>query len=374
MLKDKDPSSAPTMHEIAERAGVAKATVSLALRNDPRLRLETRRRIQKLAEKMGYRTNATVANLMAQLRSIRPPRYQATLGLLRVSSEPKRNSGICTFREWEMSCNERAIQLGYGLDPFWLHEPDISPARLAEILESRNIRGLILVQLLDRSGLPHEFGAIWQKFACVVVGVRPAWPPLNYCSNDQFATAFHATKRLSEYGYRRMALVLSPEVDAMVDRRFSAGFWAGQEEAQASDRIPTFPFNPAHQAAFRAWYTQYKPDVILCINQEVRKWIGEMNIKVPEEVGLAHLDCHEEFPDWAGIHQNNGLVGAAAVDMLVAQLHRNEFGLPKYSKASFIQGTWIDGPTILRRTVSKPSKRPRAAAKASKEAVQAAAV
>ena len=72
-----------------------------------------------------------------------------------------------------------------------------------------------------------------------------------------------------------------------------------------------------------------------------------------DEVGLAHLDCHEEFPDWAGIHQNNGLVGAAAVDMLVAQLHRNEFGLPKYSKASFIQGTWIDGPTIARRAARK---------------------
>jgi LacI family transcriptional regulator len=367
----KDLSSAPTMHEIAERAGVAKATVSLALRNDPRLRVETRRRIQKLAEKMGYRTNATVANLMAQLRSTRPPKYQATLGLLKVSSEPKRHTGICTFREWEKSCNERAIQLGYGLDPFWLYEPGISPARLGEILESRNIRGLVVVQLLDRSGLPHEFDPIWEHFACVVVGVRPVWPPLNYCTNDQFATAFHATKRLWEYGYRRMGLVLSPDVDAMVDRRFSAGFWAGLEEVQAAERIPTFPFNPLHEVSFRAWYAQHNPDVILCINHEVKKWIWEMNIKVPEEVGLAHLDCHEEFPDWAGMRQNNTLVGAAAVDMLVAQLHRNEFGLPKYSKASFIQGTWVDGPTIIRRTTGK---RPRAAAKAPKAAVEAAGV
>jgi LacI family transcriptional regulator len=159
----------------------------------------------------------------------------------------------------------------------------------------------------------------------------------------------------------------------MVDRRFSAGFWAGQEEVQASERIPTFPFHPAHEVSFRAWYLQHKPDVILCINHEVKKWIGDMNIKVPEEVGLAHLDCHDEFPDWAGMRQNNEMVGAAAVDMLVAQLHRNEFGLRKNSKASFIQGSWVDGPTIIRRTLAK---RPRAAkaAKAPKAAVEAAAV
>ena len=222
------PVVPPTMHDVAARAGVGKATVSLALRNDPRLRPETRRRIQKLAAKMGYRTNATVANLMAQLRASRPPNYQATIGLVNVATDPKSITGIRTFRDWAQGCTQRAVQLGYGIDSFWLHEPGISPDRLAEILESRNIHGIIVVALLDKVGLPYAFHTIWQRFACVVVGVRPIWPPLNFCSNDQFATALHATRHLSQYGYRRMGLVISPEVDTMVDRRFSAGFWAGQ--------------------------------------------------------------------------------------------------------------------------------------------------
>ena len=53
------------MQDIAKAAGVGKATVSLALRNDPRLRPQTCRRIQKIARQMGYRTNATIASLMA---------------------------------------------------------------------------------------------------------------------------------------------------------------------------------------------------------------------------------------------------------------------------------------------------------------------
>lgn len=363
---DDSPASAPTMHDVAERAGVGKATVSLALRNDPRLRLETRRRIQKLAEKMGYRTNATVANLMAQLRASRPPKYQATLGLLNVATDPKAHTGVRTFREWATGCNQRAAQLGYGLDPFWLHEPGISAERLAEILESRNIRGLIVMALLDRFGLPDVFDTIWQQFACVVVGVRPAWPPLNFCSNDQFATAFHATRRLWDYGYRRIGMVISPEVDTMVERRFSGGFWAAMEELNCGERIPTFPFNLAGETSFRAWFAAHKPDAILCINNEVKKWIQALNFKVPGDVGLAHLDWHDELQDWAGMDQNNTLVGVASIDMLVGQLHRNEFGLPKFSKASFIQSTWVDGPTVAGKTVGK-SARP--AAKSSKAEV-----
>ena len=357
------------MHQIAERAGVGKATVSLALRDDPRLRPETRRRIQKLALKMGYRTNATVANLMAQLRASRTPKYQATLGLLNVSSDPKTLTGLCTFREWAKGCQERAVQLGYGLDPFWLHEPGISPSRLAKILESRNIRGLIVAALLDRSGLPDEFDVIWRRFACVVVGVSPASPPLNFSSNDQYSTSLNAVQRLWAYGYRRIGLVLSPEVDAMVDRRFSAGFWASLESLDGSERIPTFPFHQSREMSFRAWYAQHHPDAIVCIHDQVKHWITEMHIKIPDEVGLAHLDRHDDLADWSGMHQNNTLVGAAAIDMLVGQLHRNEVGLPEFPKSSLIQSTWIDGPTTTRHTIRK---HPRPAANPSQQAPEPA--
>ncbi|HEX4085799.1 MAG TPA: LacI family DNA-binding transcriptional regulator [Chthoniobacteraceae bacterium] len=358
MSEDPDaaPASAPTMHEIAERAGVGKATVSLALRDDPRLRPETRRRIQKLAAKMGYRTNATVANLMAQLRASRTPKYQATLGLLNVSSDPKTLSGLCTFREWVKGCHERAIQLGYGLDPFWVHEPGISPGRLSKILDSRNIRGIIVAALLDRSGLPEEFDPVWKRFACVVVGVQPSWPLLNFSTNDQFSTALQATQRLWSYGYRRIALVLSPEVDAMVERRFSAGFWAAQEGFEGCERIPAFPFHPSREVSFRAWYAQHHPDAVVCVHDEVKKWVTGMNLNIPDDIALAHLDRHEELPDWSGMYQNNTLVGAAAVDMLVGQLHRNEVGLPEFAKASFIQSSWVDGPTAIRHPVRKTAR------------------
>jgi len=347
MSNNASPALAPTMHEIAERAGVGKATVSLALRDDPRLRPETRRRIQRVAATMGYRTNATVANLMAQLRASRTPHYQAALCLLNVSADPTGLAASRTSRDWLAGCQDRASQLGYRLDHIWLHEPGLTPAALASSLESRNIRGLIISPLANRASFPDCFELIWREFACVVVGLRPAWPPLNFSSNDQFSTVFRAVRRLWENGYRRMGLVLAPEVDAAVDRRYSAGFWAGQEAMDGCHRLPMFQETRDH-TAFRDWYTKNRPEIILSMHTEVKAWLETMGLDIPSQVALAHLDRNDDLPEWSGMQQNHAMTGAAAIDMLVGQLHRNETGLPGSPNASFVQSTWVEAQTTVR--------------------------
>src|SRR4051794_37238614 len=79
-------SRAPNMQRVAEAAGVSKSSVSLALRDDPRLAPETRRRVQEIASRMGYRKNPIVASLMAQLRVSHTPKFQANFALINCSS------------------------------------------------------------------------------------------------------------------------------------------------------------------------------------------------------------------------------------------------------------------------------------------------
>lgn len=337
------------MQQIATAAGVGKATVSLALRGDPRLRPETRLRIQKLAADMGYRTNATVASLMAQLRASRSPKYQATLGLLNASSDPRTLTGMHTFREWARGCADRCAQLGYALDEFWLHEPGVGPDRLAKILESRNIQGLVIAALLDEHALPAAFGPLWKKFACVVAGVRPTEPALHFASNDQYATALRAMQEITRLGYRRPGLVIAPKVDALVDWRFSAGFRAAQQALPEAARLPVFPFGPFEEKNFHAWLAAHEPDAILCLHPEIRGWLQAAKRRVPKDIALAHLDHSDELAGWAGMRQNNRLVGAASVDLVIGQLHRNESGTPAFPKSILLESTWIPGATMPQR-------------------------
>jgi len=337
------------MQDIANAAGVGKATVSLALRDDPRLREETRRRIQKIASDMGYQTNAVVANLMAQLRASKTPKFQATVGLVNVSGDKGIFREVHTFQEWVSGCNKRAEQIGYGIDEFWLHEPGINPARLLKILESRNIRGLILAAVLEHGILPEEYREIWNRFACVVVGIQAVRPAMHFACNDQYSTSFNAVRQVERFGYSKPALVIDAQIDSLLDYRFSAGFWGASHLFPQNRRIPIFNYSDKAQISFAAWFQKHKPDVIITFHERIIEWLSAMNIKVPGEVGLVHLDHQPSLTEWAGMKQNNHLVGMAAVDMLVGQLHRSEFGTPTFTKCTLIESSFIEGKTILRK-------------------------
>ena len=71
-----------------------------------------RERVQKVAQEIGYRPDATLANLMAHLRAGQKTRFQVTLGFLNASEDPVILREIPTFREWVRGATERARELG----------------------------------------------------------------------------------------------------------------------------------------------------------------------------------------------------------------------------------------------------------------------
>jgi LacI family transcriptional regulator len=338
--------TSPNMAEIARAAGVGKATVSLALRNDARLRPETRKQIQAIAKKMGYKSNAVVSNLMAQLRSSKDPKYQATLGLVNASQERSFLKTNPTFSAVSLGLHRRASELGYGLDEFWLREPGIDPSRLKQILRARNIHGVIVAAMIENISLAREFDSVWQDLACVTVGIRPEHPAFHFACNDQFSTAYRSAKQLARLGYKRPGLVIDPHIEKVIDHRFSAGFYAGGNFSGLKERLPVFDFASESLKAFSAWIGKHKPDVLVTTHTELRGWITQLGLKCPKDIGLAHLDINKGMEDWSGMNQKNDLVGSSAIDLVVGQLHRNESGTPEFPKCVMVESQWVRGKTL----------------------------
>jgi LacI family transcriptional regulator len=337
--------AAPSIRTLAKIAGVSKATISLALRDHPRIRPAERARIQRIAAQASYRPNALVANLLAQLRVSKTSGYRSTLGLVCVTKNRILLEVVPTFREWIAGCHARAAELGYGVDQFWLYEPEMSPARMIQILDARNIRGLIIIGVLERGALPPKFDPVWERSAAVVLGARPGRSNLPFVANDQFSTAVRSVEELLALGYRRPGLCLNQGLDETVGNRFGAGFWVAQSKLPIKQQVPVFCYELKGEKRFRLWIKRYRPDAIITAHGAIEQWLNSMGLSAPRDIGLVHLD-KSDVENWAGMKQNNAQIGSAAIDMLIGQLHRNEPGVPLLHQSILIGSTWQPGPSV----------------------------
>lgn len=341
------------MAEVAKAAGVSKNTVSLALRGSPRISEQTRLRIEAAAHDLGYRLNPTVAHLMAELRKNRSPGFQATLAMINAHENRDALSKHPTVPSYVEGCRKRAKQLGYQLDEFWLHEPNMPAARWISIFRARNIRGIVIVGLMQRNRLPAHLAPLWDEFPALVTGVRTREPALSFACSDQHTLALVAFEKAVALGYKRPALVLDGVIDELIEGRFSAGFFTGQSRLLPMEQR-TQPFYEVaaargNPALFAKWLEDNKPDVIFTLYHEVNRWIQDLGLRVPDDIGLIQYEWRTDHGAWAGMDQRNDLVGEAAVDLLISMVHHNERGVPEHPRATLIGSHWVDGTTVKNR-------------------------
>ncbi|WP_309400138.1 LacI family DNA-binding transcriptional regulator [Cerasicoccus maritimus] len=337
-----------TMTDIARAAGVSKNTVSLCLRNDPQIPATTRERIQQIADHLGYQRNPIVAHLMTQLRDNQSGSPKATLALVNANENKHAFQNHPTIPTYVAGCKHRANHLGYNLDHFWLHDPELNGERLNRILKARGIRGIIVVGLMNTNQLPGKFATTWDTYPCVVTGVRTRAPALPFACTDHHIVALRAFEKALELGYQRPGLALDKTIDALVEGRFTAGYQIGQSYLPLRKRLkPFYKITEARSdpSLFAKWIKREKPDVIFTLYNIVRLWINDLGIRVPEDIGLIQLEWRQDRPNWSGMNQHNDRAGEAAVDMVISMIHSGEYGVPEYPRATLIGGSWVDGGT-----------------------------
>ena len=71
-----------TLATIGKKVGKTKATVSMALRNDPRISSKTRAQIKKVAKSLGYMPDPLLSALVARKRTMLTSRKLANLAVI----------------------------------------------------------------------------------------------------------------------------------------------------------------------------------------------------------------------------------------------------------------------------------------------------
>jgi len=354
-----------TLADIAKADGTHVTTVSLAMRNSPKLAAATRKRIQALARKMGYVPDPTMQALVSYRKAIHrnvAPTVIAYLTNWNTRWGWKETTGHPDFY---LGAETAAKELGYKLEHFWVREPNMTYKRLNKILQARSIRGVIVASYTREGDDYLELD--WDSFSAVKIDYLPHNPVLHNVTNNQCSIVKLAMTEIMKAGYQKIGFVMHRGWDHSVDHMFTAGYLCAQQDLPEDKLIPPFIFPPKEPVyewfnersdlhpdmdSFKAWWDQYRPEVIISKASFVRPLLKELGLHVPEDVAFVDIfHDGQKSAFTAGVKQNHKAVGALALEILAGRLSHNKVGLPKMPTTTYVDGTWISGPSLPTRSI-----------------------
>jgi LacI family transcriptional regulator len=339
--------------DVAKKADVHVTTVSLALRNSPRLPAETRARIKDIATQMGYVPDPTLQALVAYRGSTMSRSNPPTIAYVTNWNSRWGWRSTTAHPDFFRGAEARARELGYHLEHFWMREPGLTHGRLSRILYTRGIRGVIIASHVREIDIALQFD--WARFAAVKIDYFPHEPRLALVTNNQMQIVRLAMQKAIARGYRRIGFVMDEGWDITVDRLYCAGFLWEQQALPAAERIAPYLIPNAESLA--DWIARTRPEVIISKHEFVDEALRAAGIQVPRDIAFADLFLEDDTGATAGVVQNHAQVGAQAVELLAGQLQQNKYGIPSIPTVTNVEGTWRDGESL------PPAGAPRPAAK-----------
>jgi LacI family transcriptional regulator len=336
---------------LAEKLSLSRATISRALRNDERISTQTRQRVRTAAEEAGYRQNPYVSVLMSKLRHGVSPLASPVIAY--INPQPSRDlwrsseHWLYTYR----GAAARAKELGFELQEFWLREPGMTSDRLSMILRTRNIRAVILAPPMP--GQTVDF--LPEDCAAVACDIEPAGDRLHRVSTDYVGNTLKILHALRDLGYKRIGLAIEESRARYMHMLPRMALLDFEENLPKEDRTGYWIGVPDQMSEFANWMLQARPDALVTSNWLPQMWLQPLGFRIPEDIAIAQLEPVFYPFQYSGIDGRFEQVGRSAVDLLVTQIHANEFTLAHHPNHVLNAGVWRPGVTAPGRTASHAS-------------------
>jgi len=333
-----------SLRKIAKASGYSVATVSMALRGLGRVPPETRRRIERIADNLGYVRDLEMSRLMSRTR--RPaqavPREQLVfLSELPLGSSPPPESPW--LHDMFEAAREAAHLLGYELQPMLIRADASSQKKLSRTLHARGVRGLLAGPITTWS--PAILSLHWNRFACVEIGTTIQEPSLHRVERSYYDDLLELYARLQANGYRRIGLAM-PEIRLEYMRHMPEATLL-MFEKHNPEMEPVIPLSASHpwsQAGLDQWLKEQRPDVILIYEPQVIQWLKRLKVRVPRDLGVIHLSSIGG--EQSGLVPDINLLARESIHLLVRLVQSGEWGLPHRPRSHRFRNIYNEGGTI----------------------------
>ncbi len=308
----------PTIADVARRAGVSTATVSNVMNERGRVGEQSRRRVRRAADAMGFRPDRLARGLRAGRTHV--------IGLL------LGNIANPFYTEIAAGVVDGAARVGYHVFVGHTAADPVLQRNEAQALRDHRCDGLIFTAIVraDRPLLDELL-----RGGVPIVQVERRLPGLgaDYVGIDDRAAGREIAGHLAQLGHRAIAIISGPHSSTASHERYlgmregirAAGLPLRRAHMQESELTR----EGGHAAARRLLAARPLPTAVACGNDMIA--LGAIDalidhgLRIPGDIAVAGFDdmpfASSRLINLTTVQQPLQQLGSAAVELLLARLH-----------------------------------------------------
>lgn len=314
----------PTVKDIALKAKVSKMTVSRVFSNPNNVAKETREKIEKIAEKMGYRPNL-IARSLSACRSM-------TIGIVM----PKTKDVFLDVYITQIlsGISDVTQDLDYRIMFFPFDYDKHQPSFYVSIARSNIVDGIILLKTRkDDEGIERLSQT---NFPFILVNNKKYSNKISFVDSCNIKGAGLAVEHLYKLGHRKIAIVTGEMHETNAIDRFN-----GYKKTMEKLKLPVrkewiingkFSEETAYQAGKKLFESKNLPTAIFCSDDYmaigVMKRIKEVGLSVPKDISIVGFDDIEISsyikPSLTTIRQPIHEIGKVAAELLLDLIEKKK--------------------------------------------------
>jgi LacI family transcriptional regulator len=312
----------PTIHDVAKRAGVGSITVSRVINNSGYISTETRERVQKAIDELGY-----VPNTLA--RSLRSRRTNTVALMVTDITNP-------FFTTLARGVEDAANEAGYTVIFCNTDESAVKEEKYLNVLLQKQVDGLLLVPTQKSVNTIQQI--LKHGTPVVVLDRRISEVNVDTVRCDSLDGGYKLTKYLVSLGHRQIAVMSGAVGVSTADDRVAGYQKALAENGIAIDERFIFrgEFTPdsGYSMTKQAINLPLRPTALIAANNFITigamKALQEVGLEVPEDMALAGFDdlppAIVTFPFFTVVSQPAYEMGTQAMQLLLKRLNDKELG------------------------------------------------
>ena len=335
-----NPGSTPmTITALAKELGLAKSTVSDALRGTGQVASSTRERVRQEAERLGYRPDPMMS-AFSRYRKKESPARGAVIAMVvqQVERSQVFEQGV-----------EDSAQLGYQLQIFALDDYETQSA-LARVLHARGIAGVIFSETSSPIKLEAD---VWRHLACVYAGPYPGGGdgdcPIDLVRQNPFDCVVEAWNRARALRAKRIGLVLPLPAQTMnhLDVKTLAAYQYLQTGERGAPKLrPLLGALDATQKTVADWLQRNRPDVVLGAINSLYHKLRNSGARIPEELRFIALRKSGQRTDIAGMLVDRKQVNKVAIRHLDSLIRHRTADVANHQTTLVLKPEWSPGASF----------------------------